>query len=109
MGGAVFPPLYLPGGGNEDNGDFLQKIPCMYLYPQNPQQATADPCLHWRLLDIPGQVGSVSCGVTDLLSWVMLYTKFCLCPPRVYFPVLCKIWQLYAGVNGDLLCYLGGF
>ena len=26
-----------------------------------------------------------------------------LCPPRVYFPVLCKFWQLYGGVNGDLL------
>ena len=29
--------------------------------------------------------------------------RFCLCPPRVYFPVLCKFWQLYSGVNGDLL------
>ena len=26
-----------------------------------------------------------------------------LCPPRVCFPVLCKLWQLYGGVNGDLL------
>jgi len=25
-----------------------------------------------------------------------------LCPPKVYFPVLCKFWQLYGGVNGDL-------
>ena len=24
-------------------------------------------------------------------------------PPRVYFPVLSKFWQLYGGVNGDLL------
>ena len=35
MGGAVFPPCYLPGGpnyggGNEDNGDLPQKIPGMY-------------------------------------------------------------------------------
>ena len=29
--------------------------------------------------------------------------KFLLFPPRVYFPVLCKICQLYRGVNGDLL------
>ena len=28
---------------------------------------------------------------------------FCLCPPRVYFPVLCKFWWLCGGVNGDLL------
>ena len=33
-------------------------------------------------------------------SWC---TKFCLCPPRVYFPVLCKFWWLCGGVNGDLL------
>ena len=26
-----------------------------------------------------------------------------MCPPKVYFPVLCKFWQLYGGVNGDLL------
>ena len=26
-----------------------------------------------------------------------------MCPPRVYFPVLCKFWQLYGGVNGNLL------
>ena len=24
-------------------------------------------------------------------------------PPRIYFPVLCKFWQLYSGFNGDLL------
>ena len=33
-------------------------------------------------------------------SWC---TRFCLCPPRVCFPVLCKFWWLYGGVNGDLL------
>ena len=30
-------------------------------------------------------------------------TRFCLCPPRVYFPVLCKFWQLCGGVNDDIL------
>ena len=29
--------------------------------------------------------------------------RFCLCPPGVCFPALCKFWQLYDGVNGDLL------
>ena len=33
-------------------------------------------------------------------SWC---TRFCLCPPRVYFPVPCTFWRLYGGVNGDLL------
>ena len=33
-------------------------------------------------------------------SWC---TRFCLFPPRVYFPVLCKLWELYGRVNGNLL------
>ena len=47
------------GGGNEDNGDLLQKVPCTHLVPSvSPtlHQATADPQCHWRLLDTPGQV-----------------------------------------------------
>ena len=38
-----------------------------------------------------------------LLSPESWCTRFCLCPPRVCFPVLCKFWQLYDGVNGNLL------
>ena len=38
-----------------------------------------------------------------LLSPGFWCTRFCLCPLRVYFSVLCKFWQLYGGVNGDLL------
>ena len=49
-----------------------------------------------------GRSGSVSCGVTTRFSWFLVCIKFCLCPPRVYFPVLCKVWQLYDRVNGDL-------
>ena len=33
-------------------------------------------------------------------SW---YIRFYLYPPRVCFPVLCKFWQFYGGVNGDFL------
>ena len=42
-----------------------------------------------------GKSGSVSCGVTAPFSWVLVHTRFCLCPPRLYFPVLCKFWWLY--------------
>ena len=65
----------------------------------NPAAGTTDPHLCWRLLD---KSGSVSCGVTAPFSWALVHKMFCLCPPRVYFPVLCKFW-LYDGVNGDLL------
>ena len=46
---------------------------------------------------------SVSYGVTAPFSWVWVHIRFCLCPPKVCFPVLCKFWWLYGGVNGDLL------
>ena len=66
------------------------------------QQATADPGLHWRLLDTHGQV------------WVSLLWGHCsfllgpgaqgsVCALQEYFPVLFKFEQLSGGVNGDLL------
>ena len=47
------------GGGDEDDGDLFQKVPCTHCCTQCHQpckQATADPCLCQRLLDTPGQV-----------------------------------------------------
>ena len=35
-----------------------------------------------------GKSASVSCGVTAPFSWVLVHTRFCLCPPRV-FPRSC--------------------
>ena len=56
-----------------------------------PQQATVDPHLHQRLPNTQRQFGWVSCGVTAPLSWVLVCTRFCLCPPRVSVsPVLWK-------------------
>ena len=46
-------------GGNEDNGNLLQKVlwtRCLSQCPQTLQQATTDPRLHQRLLDTHGQV-----------------------------------------------------
>ena len=51
-------------------------------------------------LTLLGKSGSVSFGVTAPFSWVLVHTRFCLCPPRVYFPILCKF---YVGVNDNLL------
>ena len=52
---------------------------------------------------LTGKSGSVSCGVTAPFSWVLVCTRFCLYPPSIYSPVLCKFWQVYGGVNGHLL------
>ena len=45
------------GGGNEDNGDILQKVPMealLHSVPPALQQATADPLLCQRLLGTHG-------------------------------------------------------
>ena len=72
--------------------------------PPTLHQATTDPRLHGRLLDTHRQVwDSLLWGhCSFLLGLFTRVHKVLLCPPRVYFPVLCKFWQLYGGVNGDL-------
>ena len=78
----------------------------MFCYTYCPQLCSRPPPTHTSTGDswtLPGKSGSVSCGVTAPFSWALVHTKFCLCPPRVYFPVLCKFWQLYGAVNADLL------
>ena len=71
----------------------------LHSVPPTLQPATTHPHLHWILT---GKSGSVSCG-SLLLSPGSWCTRFCLCPPRIYFPVLCKFWQFCGGINGDLL------
>ena len=78
----------------------------MHCYTQCPQPCSRPLLTHASARDswtLTSKSGSVSCGVTAPFSWVLVCTKFCLCPPRVYFPVLCKFWQHYDGVSGDLL------
>ena len=89
------------GGCNEGYGDLLQKIPS-----QCPQTCSRPPLTHASAGDswtLTGKSRSVSCGVTALFSWVLVHTRFCLCLPVICFPVPCKVWRLYGGVNGDLL------
>ena len=67
------------------------------------QQATTNPRLCRRLLATPGQVRvSPLWGHCCFLLGPGAH-RFCLCPSRVCFPVLCKFCWLYCGVDGDLL------
>ena len=101
----MFPPaVYLGpnyGGGDEDNGDLPQKIPGMYATVCAPNPIAG----HHRPMPSPETSGHPSAS----LLWghcsflLVLVHRVLLCPPRVYFPVLCKFWQLYSRVNGDLL------
>ena len=80
------------GGGNEDNGDLLQKVPCTHCCTQCPWPCSRPPPTHTSARDswtLTGKSESVSCGVTAPFSWVLVHTRFCLCPPRVCSPVLC--------------------
>ena len=89
-----------------DNGDLLQKVPCRNRCTQCLQPCSRPLLTHASTGDswtLTGKSGSVSCGVTAPFSWVLERTRLCLCPPRVCFPVLCRFWWLYGGVNGDLL------
>ena len=73
-----------------------------HCYTQCPQPCSRPPSTHASSGDswtFTGSSVSVSFGVTAPFSWVLVHTRFCLCPPRV----LCKFWWLYAGVNGNLL------
>ena len=81
------------GGGNEDNGNLIQKVLCMCCHTQClwpwrrllPTHTSAGD--YWTLI---GKSGSVSCGVTAPFSWVLMHTRFCLCLTKVCFPHLCK-------------------
>ena len=100
-----FPVIYLGpnyGGGNNNNGNLLQKVPCTHCYTQCPQSCSRPQLTHTSTRDTHRQIWSVSCGVTAPFSWVLVHKRFCLCPARVCFLVLSKFWPLYGGVNGNL-------
>ena len=92
------------GGGNEDNGDLLQKVTCMHCCSQCPWPCSKPPSTHasaedfWKLT---GKSGAVSCHCSFLLG---PGTQKVLCAlQESVSPVLCKFWQLYGGITGDLL------
>ena len=107
MGLCSLPVIYLGpnyGGGNEDNGDLIQKVPWRHCCTQCPQHYCRSPLTHtstgdsWTLM---GKSGSAICGDTSPFSWVLVHTSFCLYIQESVSPVLCKFWGLYGGVNGD--------
>ena len=93
MGGAVFPPLLFDlrpnyGGGNEDNGDLLQKVLCRHCLIQCPQPCSRPPLTHASTRDsstLTGKSGSVSCGVTALLLGPSVH-KVLFVPSKSVFP-----------------------
>ena len=76
-------------GGNEDNVAHLQKVPWRHFYTQCPLPCSRPLPTHASSGDswtVTGKSGLISCGVTAPFSWVLVCTRFCLCPPRDCFP-----------------------
>ena len=102
--GRVWPSLLFDlgpnfGGGNEDNGDLLQKEA---LSAPNPEAGHPTP-----LPETP-EHSSTSLGQSPVGSLLLSPGSWCIqnfiCALKESVsPVLCKFWQLYDGVNGDLL------
>ena len=71
----------------------------------DPQYCSRPPLIHTSAGDSWTPTASLGQSLVGslLLSPGSWCTRFCLCSPRVYFPVLCKFWQLYGRVNGNLL------
>ena len=82
MGAAVFPPCYLLGpnygGGDEDNGNFFQKIPCMYCYTHCPQPCSRPPLTHPSAGDSQASLGQSLVG-SLLLSPGSWWTQGSVC------------------------------
>ena len=90
----IYPVIYLGpdyGGGNEDNGDLLQKVPCTHCCTQGPQPCSRPPLTHVRrrLLDPDGQVWvSLLWGHCSLLLDLGVH-KVLFVPSKCLFPQSC--------------------
>ena len=94
------------GGGNEDNGDLLQKVPCMDTTLSAPNPATG----HLRSMPLPETPGHLQGSLGQSLMGSLLLSPGSWCVQgfvctlqESVSSVLCKFWQLYCGVNGNLL------
>ena len=100
------------GGGDEDNGDLLQKVLCTHCFTQCPD-SVAGHCRPRRPPETPGH--SPASLSQFLLGPLVVFlgsrcTQGFLCAlQESVSPVLCKFWRLCCGVNSDLLqeclCY----
>ena len=95
------------GGGNEDNGNFLQKFPCTHCYTQCPQPCSRPLPTHtssedsWTLL---GKSGSVSCGHCPFLLGPGVH-KVLFVPSKSLFAQSCVSSGGSMGLLQEGLCH----
>ena len=89
------------GGGNEDNGNLLQKVPCTHCYTQCPKPSCRPPPTHASARD--SWTFTVNLG-QSLMGSLLLSPGSCNAQHSVcalqesVSPVLCKFWWLYGGL-----------
>ena len=87
------------GGGNEDNGNLLQKVPCRHCCTQHPRPCSRPPLRHTSAGDSWTLLGQSLVGPL-LLSPASWCTEDFLCAlQESVSPVLCKFQWLYGGVS----------
>ena len=101
------------GGGDEDNGDLLQKVPCMQCCTQCPRPCSRPPMTHTSARDswiLTGKSGSVSCGVIAPFSWVLVHIRFCCALQESVSQVLWKFCKSNpTGLQSNFLGVLSPF
>ena len=80
------------GGGNEDNGDLLQKVPSMHCCTQGPWPCSRPPLAHTSAGDswtLTGKSRSVSCGGHSSFPLGPSAHKVLFVPCKSLFPQSC--------------------
>ena len=89
------------GGGNEDNGNLLQKVPCTHCYTQCPKPSCRPPPTHASARD--SWTFTVNLD-QSLMGLLLLSPGSCNAQHSVcalqesVSPVLGKFWWLYGGL-----------
>ena len=95
------------GGGNEDNGDLLQKVPCMRCYTHCPSPAAG----HRRPTPAPETPGHPWASLRQSLVGSLLLSPGSWCTQAMFEPSerLWWVWGLILNVISPLLPSFWGF
>ena len=84
------------GGGDENNGDLLQKVPCIHCCNECPRPCSGLLLTHASVRDswtFTGKPGSIYFGVITPFSWVLVCTRF-----------VWALWMCLVGMGFDSKC-----
>ena len=86
------------GGSNEDNGDLLQKVPCMHCHMQWPGPCSRPLRTHTSAADswtLTGKSGSASCRVAAPFFWVWAHKVLFVPSKRILWQPDVKDWLIW--------------